>query len=165
MKLSTKTTVFRRVSFLIGAQACRLGDRTPWPPWRRLCQNPCFCRGWIGGAMAPVPPPLATPMARVMMAQRRNGQRTVRRHFNCSKRISVGILFSLCYALVKFERFCSSCKVSAIPNAKNVAGKVVKMFETRAKKTALLKSCIKEDVSSQGETKRCLVGVCETRFI
>ena len=49
-------------------------------------------------------------------------------------------------------------KVSATQNAKNVARKVVKMFRTRAKKTALLKFCIKEDVSSQGETRRCLVG-------
>ena len=36
---------------------------------------------------------------------------------------------------------------------------------TSAKKTALLKSCIKKDVSSQGETKRYLVGLCETRFV
>ena len=42
---------------------------------------------------------------------------------------------------------------------------MVKMFKTGAKKTALLKSCIKEDVSSQRETKRYLVGLCETRFI
>ena len=42
---------------------------------------------------------------------------------------------------------------------------MVKMFKTSAKKTALLKSCIKEDVSSQGETKRYLVGLCETRFV
>ena len=39
------------------------------------------------------------------------------------------------------------------------------MFKTSAKKTALLKSCIKEDVSSQGKTKRYLVGLCETRFV
>ena len=52
----------------------------------------------------------------------------------------------------------AAAKVSAIQNAQNVAGKVVKMFKTSAKKTALLKSCIKEDVSSQGETKRYLVG-------
>ena len=39
------------------------------------------------------------------------------------------------------------------------------MCNTSAKKTALLKSCIKKDVSSQGETKRCLVGSCETRFV
>ena len=37
-------------------------------------------------------------------------------------------------------------------------------FKTSAKKTALLKSCIK-DVSTQGETKRCLVGLSETRFV
>ena len=56
-------------------------------------------------------------------------------------------------------------KVSAIQNAKNVlARKMVKMFKTSAKKTALLKSCIK-DVSSQGETKRYLVGLCETRSV
>ena len=56
-------------------------------------------------------------------------------------------------------------KVSAIQNSKNVARKVVKMFTTSAKKTGLLKSYIKEDVSSQGETKRYLVGLCETRFV
>ena len=39
------------------------------------------------------------------------------------------------------------------------------MFKTSAKKTALLKSCIKDDVSSQRETKRYLVGLCETRFV
>ena len=42
---------------------------------------------------------------------------------------------------------------------------MVKMFKTSAKKTALLKSCIKGDVSSQGETKRYFVGLCETRFV
>ena len=52
----------------------------------------------------------------------------------------------------------AAVKVSAIQNAKNVARKVVKMFKTSAKKTALLKSCFKEDVSGQGETKRCHVG-------
>ena len=56
-------------------------------------------------------------------------------------------------------------KVSAIQNAENTARKVVKMCKTSAKKTALLKSCIKEDVASQGETKRYLVGLCETRFV
>ena len=25
------------------------GTRPPSPPWRRLCQDPCFCSGWIGG--------------------------------------------------------------------------------------------------------------------
>ena len=50
----------------------------------------------------------------------------------------------------------AAVKVSAKQNAKNVARKVNKMFETSAKKTALLKSCIKEDVSSQEETKRYL---------
>ena len=61
----------------------------------------------------------------------------------------------------------AAVKVSAIQNqnTKNVARKVVKMFKTMAKKTALLKSCIKEDVSSQTETKRYLVGLCETRFV
>ena len=77
----------------------------------------------------------------------------------------LGILFLLCYALLKFERFCSAVKVSAIKNAKNVARKVVKMFKISAKKTALLKSCIEEDVSSQGKTKRYLVGLRETRFV
>ena len=40
-----------------------------------------------------------------------------------------------------------------------------KMIKTSAQKTALLKPCIKEDVSSQGETKRYLVSLCETRFV
>ena len=40
------------------------------------------------------------------------------------------------------------------------------MLKTSAKKTALLKYCIKEDVSpSQGEAKHYLVGLCETRFV
>ena len=51
----------------------------------------------------------------------------------------------------------ATVKVSAIQYAKNVARKVVKMSKTSAKKAALLKYCIKEDVSSQGETKRYLV--------
>ena len=59
----------------------------------------------------------------------------------------------------------AAVKVSAMQNAENIARKVVKMFKTSAKKTALLKSCIKEDVSSQGETKRYFVGLCETRFV
>ena len=50
-------------------------------------------------------------------------------------------------------------------NAENVARKVVKMFKTSMKKTAWLKSCIKEDVSGQEEKKRHLVGLCETRFV
>ena len=33
------------------------------------------------------------------------------------------------------------------------------------RKTTLLKFYIKVDVSSQGETKRCLVDLCETRFV
>ena len=57
----------------------------------------------------------------------------------------------------------AAVKVSAVQNAKIVARKVV--FKTRAKKTTLLKSCIKEDVSSQGETKRYLVGLRKTRFV
>ena len=52
----------------------------------------------------------------------------------------------------------AALKVSVIQNAENVARKAVKRLKTRAKKTALLKSCIKEDVSSQGETKHYLVG-------
>ena len=56
----------------------------------------------------------------------------------------------------------AAVKVSATQNAKNVARKVVKMFKTSAKKTALFKFCIKEDVSSQEETKRYLVGLRET---
>ena len=40
----------------------------------------------------------------------------------------------------------AAVKVSAIQNSENVTRKVVKMFETSAKKTALLKFCIKEDV-------------------
>ena len=59
----------------------------------------------------------------------------------------------------------AAVKVSAIQNAKNVARKVVKMFKIGTKKAALLKSCIKEDASSQRETKRYLVGLCETRFV
>ena len=43
--------------------------------------------------------------------------------------------------------------------------KWLKCYKTSAKKTALLKSCIKEHVFSQGETKRCFVGLCETRFV
>ena len=59
----------------------------------------------------------------------------------------------------------AAAKVSAIQTAENVARKVVKMFKTSVKKTALLKYCIKEDVSSQGETARCFVGLCETRSV
>ena len=33
------------------------GPDPPSFPWLRLCQDPCFYRGWIGGAMAPVAPP------------------------------------------------------------------------------------------------------------
>ena len=60
---------------------------------------------------------------------------------------------------------CAAVKVSAIQNAENVARKVIKMFKASAKKTALLKCRIKEDVSSHGEAKRYLVGLCETRFV
>ena len=42
-------------------------------------------------------------------------------------------------------------------NAENVARKVVKMFKTNAKKTALLNSCIKADVSGQGETPNVIL--------
>ena len=59
----------------------------------------------------------------------------------------------------------AAVKVSATQNAENVAQKVVKMFTTSAKKTALLKSCMKEDISSQEETKRYLVGLCETWLV
>ena len=38
------------------------------------------------------------------------------------------------------------------------------MFKASAKKTASLKCCIKEDVSSQ-KAKRYLVGLCENRFV
>ena len=55
----------------------------------------------------------------------------------------------MCCAMHKFERLISAVKVSAIQNAKNAARKVVKMFKTSENKTALLKSCIKEDVPSQ----------------
>ena len=39
------------------------------------------------------------------------------------------------------------------------------MFKANAKKTTLLKCCIKEDVSRQGEAKRHLVSLYETRFV
>ena len=59
----------------------------------------------------------------------------------------------------------AAVKLSATQNTENVARKMVKIFKTSAKKTAWLKSCIREDVSSQGETGRYLVGLCETRFV
>ena len=59
----------------------------------------------------------------------------------------------------------AAVKVSTIQNVKNVERKVVKMFKTSAKKTALLKSCIKEEVSSKGKTKCYIVGLCETQFV
>ena len=92
-------------------------------------------------------------------------QRTVTRHFNCSKRISFGILHSDCATHCLNLSASAAVKVLAIQNVKNVARKVVKMFKISAKKTALLKSCIKENVYSQEETKRYLVGLCETRFV
>ena len=51
----------------------------------------------------------------------------------------------------------AAVKVSAIQNAKNVARKAVKMFNTRAKKTVLLKSCIKEDVSIVKEKQNVIL--------
>ena len=59
----------------------------------------------------------------------------------------------------------AAVKLSAIKNAENVAGKVVKMFKISAKKTAWLKSCFIKDVSSQEKTKRYLVGLCKTWFV
>ena len=50
----------------------------------------------------------------------------------------------------------AAVKASAIQNAENVARKVVKMFTASARKTALLKCCITEDVSSQEEAQRYL---------
>ena len=41
----------------------------------------------------------------------------------------------------------ATAKVSVIQNAEKVARKVVKMFKTSAKKTAILKSCIKDGSS------------------
>ena len=32
------------------------GPDPPGSPWPRLCQDSCFCPGWIGGAMPSVPP-------------------------------------------------------------------------------------------------------------
>ena len=82
---------------------------------------------------------------------------------NCSKRISVGILFLLCDALLKFERFCC-CKSFSNTKCYKLREKWLKCFKISAKKTALLKFCIKV-VSAQGETKRYLFGLCETRFV
>ena len=59
----------------------------------------------------------------------------------------------------------TAVKVSAVQDVENVARKVVKTFKTSVKKTASLKSCIKEDVSSQEETKRYLVGLCDSWFV
>ena len=66
-----------------------------------------------------------------------------------------------CLNLIAF----AAVKVSAKQNAENAARKVIKIFKTSAKKTALLKSSIKDDVSDQAETKRYLVGLCKTRFV
>ena len=52
----------------------------------------------------------------------------------------------------------AAVEISTIQNAEHVTRNVVKMFRTCAKKTALLKFCIKEDVFSHGETIRYLVG-------
>ena len=95
----------------------------------------------------------------------RTGQRTIRRHFNCSIKESLLAYYFYCAVHRLTLSASAAVKVSAIQNAEDVARKVVKMFKTSSKKTALLKSCIKEDVSSQGETKRNLVGLCETRFV
>ena len=91
-------------------------------------------------------------LARVMMAQPQwpaNSQASLQ----LFKTNLFGMLFSLCYALLKFERFCS-CK--SFSNAKWLKrctkSRLVKMY-TSAKKTAWLKSCIKEDVSNPGEKK------------
>ena len=43
--------------------------------------------------------------------------------------------------------------------------KWLKCFKISAKKTASLKSCIKKEVSGQGETKFYLFGLSETRFV
>ena len=59
----------------------------------------------------------------------------------------------------------AAVKVSAMQNAENVARKVDKMFKASAKKTALLKCCIKEKASNQEKAKRSLVGLSETRFV
>ena len=70
-----------------------------------------------------------------------------RRHFNCST------YYFHCATQCLSLSASAAVKVSATQNAKNVARKVIKMFKTRAQKTALLKFCIK-DISNQGETKR-----------
>ena len=103
-------------------------------------------------------------LARVMMAQPQwsaNGQASLQL-FKTNLRWHI-IFTVLCIALNLSAS--AAVKVSAIQNAENVARKVVKMSKTSAKKTALLKSWIKENVSSQGETKRYLVGLCETVFV
>ena len=53
----------------------------------------------------------------------------------------------------------AAVKVTAIRNVENVARKV------EENSVVPLQSCIKKDVTSQGETKRYLVGSCETRFV
>ena len=51
----------------------------------------------------------------------------------------------------------AAVKVSTIQNPENVVSKVVKMFQTSAKKTALLKSCIKEDISKVKEKQNVIL--------
>ena len=68
-------------------------------------------------------------------------------------------------AAVKVSAISAIAISLTIQNAENVARKVVKMSKNSAKKIALLKSSITEDVSSQGKTKRYLVGLCETRLV
>ena len=49
---------------------------------------------------------------------------------------------------------------------KTLHEKWLKSVPVRVEKTALLsKSCIKEDVSNQGEIELDLVGLCEIRFV
>ena len=79
LNLSTKAAVFRKVSFLIGGSSMSIGGpNSPGPPWRRLCQDPCFCPGWIGGGYGPRGPPLASPMSSTHIAQRHCDSRYVR---------------------------------------------------------------------------------------
>ena len=59
----------------------------------------------------------------------------------------------------------AAVKVSAMQNAKNVARKMLKMFWTSEENSVVEVLRIKGDLSSQRETKRYLVGLCETRFV
>ena len=82
-------------------------------------------------------------LATVVMAQPQwpaNGQASLQ----LFERISVGIFFHCAMHCLNLSAS-AAIKVSAIQNAENVARKVVKMFKASAKKTALLKCCIKED--------------------